>query len=264
MMQTVSVTIDLETDWGGRQDAGIVNYGMESGLPRTAELLRKHGVKATFFVCGELMERYTDDILKLREDGHEIQCHGYSHRDLSKLPESSIKQELEKCAGLFSRHGIELSGFRAPQGRFSERLFKALASAGFDYDSSVIRARIPGRFDNTMYPVKPFRINTGVKSLKEIPISPVPRLNLPLGLLWINTMGVSVFRRLSGGLPEHAVFYMHPFDIVYPKRAFSTGIAKKGWYSFRQKNAQETLDKLLAFFAKERKFTKLGEIAAEV
>lgn len=274
MMRTVSITIDLETDWGGRQDARETNYGIEFALPRVVKLLEKH--KATFFVCGDMLENYTDTVLQLKEQGHEIQCHGYRHINLSRLSSERIKKDLERCMKLFGNFGIDISGFRAPQGRFSDNLFKVLASLGFDYDSSVIRARIPGRFDNTKYPVNPFRMDKG--GLKEIPISPVPGLNLPLGLIWVNTMGFGVFKRLAGGLPDHTVFYMHPFDIVYPKPPFHAGLLQatspskrmlvggiaRGWYSFRQKDAEKTLEKLLGFFSKTRKFTTLDKIAEKI
>jgi peptidoglycan/xylan/chitin deacetylase (PgdA/CDA1 family) len=262
MMKTISITIDLETDWGGRQDARETNYGMEFALPSIKGLLDEHKTKATFFVCGDIMENYRDAVLELKEAGHEIQCHGYRHINFSRLPLQRIKEEIRKCVRLFSGFGIELSGFRAPQGRFNDNLFKALASLGFDYDSSVIRARIPGRFDNTGYPLEPF---TAEKSgLKEIPVSPIPRLNLPLGLVWVNTMGFGVFKRLAGGLPEHAVFYMHPFDIVHPKPPFRAGFLQRGWYSFRQKNAEQTLKDMFKLFSGARKSRTLGEVAGSL
>ena len=119
---------------------------------------------------------------------------------------------------------------------------------------------MPGRLDNTSYPLQPYDVNVNGKQIKEIPISPIPKLNLPLGLLWINTMGFRVFSHLAAGLPENAVFYMHPFDIVYPKPAFHVGFVKRGWYSYRGKDAEKTLAELMEFFGKTRKFVTLREM----
>jgi len=260
MMMQVAITVDIETDWGGRQDADEVNYGIEFALPRIASLLEKFNAKATFFVCGEVLERYSKEIIALRDAGHEIGCHGYTHRSLTEMPAPQITEEAEKCLKLFSTHGIEAKGFRAPQGKFNENLYKALVSLGFSYDSSVIRARVPGRLDNTSYPMQPYDVSVDGRTMKEIPISPIPKLNLPLGLLWINSMGFRVFNRLAGGLPERAVFYMHPFDIVYPKPSFHVGFVKRGWYSYRGKDAEKTLGELMEFFGKTRKFVRLSEM----
>ena len=119
MMMQIAVTIDIETDWGGRQDASGVNYGVEFALPKIAALLDKCNAKATFFVCGEVLERYSKEIIALRDAGHEIGCHGHSHRSMADMSVQQITEDVERCTKLFSTYGIEVKGFRAPQGKFN-------------------------------------------------------------------------------------------------------------------------------------------------
>lgn len=259
-MKTISITVDLETDWGGRQSAQETNLGIEFSLPKTLETLNKRKINATFFVCGDIMESYSDIVLEISETGHEIQCHGYTHENHAIMPKKKLIDDIKKCRKIFSNFGLDVTAFRAPQGRFSERLFEVLNDVGFAYDSSVIRAWLPGRFDNRSYPLTPFKIGSSGNEILEIPISPIPKLNLPFGLTWVNTMGFGVFKKLSINMVDNAVFYMHPFDMVNPKPDFSSNIIQKGWYSFRQSNMDATLNKILDLFSDKREFVTLGDI----
>lgn len=50
-----------------------------AATPAILELLDRHGVKATFFLVGEKVERHPDIVDSLVRSGHEIGWHGYSH-----------------------------------------------------------------------------------------------------------------------------------------------------------------------------------------
>jgi peptidoglycan/xylan/chitin deacetylase (PgdA/CDA1 family) len=43
------------------------------------DILRRHEVKATFFVCGENVERSPEILRRIQAEGHTIGNHGYSH-----------------------------------------------------------------------------------------------------------------------------------------------------------------------------------------
>lgn len=49
------------------------------------DILAEYDVKATFFVVGELAERYPELILRELADGHEVGNHTWSHPRLSRL-----------------------------------------------------------------------------------------------------------------------------------------------------------------------------------
>ena len=55
---------------------GFVNY---------AEMLNRHGIKATFFVLGELAQQARETLLYLDGCGHEIACHGMHHTPPTSL-----------------------------------------------------------------------------------------------------------------------------------------------------------------------------------
>ena len=56
-------------------------------------ILKKYGVRATFFVVGENVERYPDVVGRVIADGHELGNHTFSHANLSKL---SYRKECEE------------------------------------------------------------------------------------------------------------------------------------------------------------------------
>lgn len=47
--------------------------------PKLLDLLKKHGVRATFFVLGSKAEKHPDLIRRIHEDGHQIGVHNYTH-----------------------------------------------------------------------------------------------------------------------------------------------------------------------------------------
>ncbi len=48
--------------------------------PMVLDVLKEHKARATFFVVGELAEKYPDVVNRILEEGHEIANHGYTHR----------------------------------------------------------------------------------------------------------------------------------------------------------------------------------------
>jgi len=83
-------------------------------------LLRRHGVKATFFLIGENVESYPDVVRQILGDGHLVGNHTWSHPDLGRLSRSRIREEIERTGELIARVGgmRPPTVFRAPGGFF--------------------------------------------------------------------------------------------------------------------------------------------------
>jgi len=84
-------------------------------------LLRRHGVKATFFLIGENVEQYPDVVRQILGDGHLVGNHTWSHPDLGRLSRSRTREEIERTSELIARVGGTRppTVFRAPGGFFS-------------------------------------------------------------------------------------------------------------------------------------------------
>ena len=78
------------------------------------ELLDRYQTKASFFIVGEVAEQNPGLIQSIFEKGHEIGCHGYSHKLLWKLDESLFRGEIEHFQSVMERilGKIKIKGFR--------------------------------------------------------------------------------------------------------------------------------------------------------
>lgn len=98
-------------------DAGFENGNTEKIL----DSLKKHNVKATFFLVGNYIETSPELVERMVEEGHTIGNHTYSHPDMSKISdEKSFKKELQSLESLYKKTtGQELLKiYRPPQGKY--------------------------------------------------------------------------------------------------------------------------------------------------
>jgi peptidoglycan/xylan/chitin deacetylase (PgdA/CDA1 family) len=85
--------------------------------PAILDILKRHNVKATFFVLGAYAQQYPDLIQRLDREGHEIGNHSWSHTRLIFKPPSFVRREIERTDTLLRDLGYEgYIPFRAPWG----------------------------------------------------------------------------------------------------------------------------------------------------
>jgi peptidoglycan-N-acetylglucosamine deacetylase len=61
-------------------------YGNRQGVPRIRALLRKHGIKASFFYPAVSALLHPREIREVAEEGHEIGIHSWIHEANTQLP----------------------------------------------------------------------------------------------------------------------------------------------------------------------------------
>ncbi|WP_373217577.1 polysaccharide deacetylase family protein [Ruminococcus sp. 5_1_39BFAA] len=97
--------------------------GYENGnMPAILEALKKHGVKATFFVVGNFISDNADLLKQMVTEGHTIGNHTLTHPNMSKISTmDSFKKELEGVETLYQEvMGEPMTKFyRPPQGIYS-------------------------------------------------------------------------------------------------------------------------------------------------
>ena len=83
--------------------------------------LKKHNVKATFFVVGHYLEESPELVCRMVEEGHTVANHSYNHPDMTTLSEEEIVTELQSNADKFKElTGMEMvKYYRPPQGKYS-------------------------------------------------------------------------------------------------------------------------------------------------
>ena len=156
-----------------------VDYSLEEGMKvsvegtnRILDVLKKNEVKATFFCTGNFVEHAPDTISRIKNEGHELACHGVDHWQPKETDVRESKRILEQATG------IEAHGYRQP------RMFPVsddeIAKAGYLYNSSLNPAFIPGRYMHLNAPRTCF-MKDGVV---QVPASVTPWLRFPL--FWLS------------------------------------------------------------------------------
>ena len=95
-------------------DDGPVPYVTDYVLDQ----LGKRQMKATFFMVGDNVLKYTDLALKVKQQGHQIGNHTHNHLHGYHCSNERYLQNFEKCQETLQRKlGVDTQLFRAPYGR---------------------------------------------------------------------------------------------------------------------------------------------------
>ncbi|HHZ03178.1 MAG TPA: delta-lactam-biosynthetic de-N-acetylase [Tissierellia bacterium] len=111
-------------------DAGFEN-GNTAGILDT---LKKHDVKAAFFLVGNYLEKEPELVRRMVEEGHIVGNHTYNHPDMSAISDlESFKKELSTLEELYKEiTGEEMPKYyRPPQGKFNEENLKMAKELGY-------------------------------------------------------------------------------------------------------------------------------------
>ncbi|MGN0305986.1 MAG: polysaccharide deacetylase family protein [Lachnospiraceae bacterium] len=99
--------------------------GFENGnTPKILDALKKHNVKATFFLVGNYLETCPDLVKRMEEEGHTVGNHTYHHKDMDTITtEEEFLKELQDLEKKYQEiTGKEMDKFyRPPQGKYGEK-----------------------------------------------------------------------------------------------------------------------------------------------
>ena len=227
-------TVDVEPDC----PPYLAGYrGVEEGLARLLALLVERRVTATFFVTGEVARRYPERVRAIVAAGHELGCHGDSHRPFDRMGRAEAAAEIRTAAAALRRFA-PVAAFRAPHLRFPAAYYPLLAQNGFRVDASraAYKRSSPGPYPRPA----PRCVATSVTSS-------VLRLPRPIRFAWL--------RRLA----DPVVLFVHPWELVDLRRErlrldcrFNTGAA-----------ARRCIAEVIEFFQRQRAVFCTGrELAA--
>lgn len=90
--------------------------------PRLLDILKARGAKATFFVLGQCVANNPEIAKRIVDEGHEIASHSWSHPQLSKMGEDSVRDQLQRTHDVVKQTtGVTMTLFRPPYGAFTQR-----------------------------------------------------------------------------------------------------------------------------------------------
>lgn len=113
------VSLSFDAAWGNEDTQQLI------------DILEKYGVKTTFFVVGDWVEKYPESVKALAEAGHEVMNHSSNHAHFSQLSSEQIASDLatsnERIAAVT---GVTPTLFRCPYGEYDDHVIEAVSTAG--------------------------------------------------------------------------------------------------------------------------------------
>ena len=183
-----------------------LQQGMEvsvEGTNRILDVLKRNNVNATFFCTGNFVENAPETIRRIKEEGHELACHGVDHWK----PQASDVKESKRI--LEAAIGQPAMGYRQP------RMFPVsdedIAAAGYLYNSSLNPAFIPGRYMHLTDSRTCFMKGDVV----QIPASVTPWVRFPLFWLALHNLPQWLYHSMVRRVLRHDgyfVTYFHPWE----------------------------------------------------
>lgn len=233
---------------------------------RLLRLFDDAGLKATFFVLGWVAERVPSLVRSIFKEGHEVACHGYSHRLVYVQSPEEFKQETRRAKCLIEdiiQHPVE--GYRAASYsiiRSSSWAIETLIEEGFKYDSSIFPVR-HDRYGVPDSPLVPYTIvTTDCEKIVEFPLSTLKFFGLSLPVagggyfrLYPYLVTKFAFSRLArNGRP--GIFYLHPWEIDPEQPRFNASVLSK----FRHYNNLEKCEGRLRRLIDDFSFFTVKEV----
>lgn len=116
----------------GRTIAITFDDGPKPETIRLLDVLKRSGIRATFFVVGKQADAHPSILRRMAAEGHDIQNHTYGHRALEFLSDREIEQELFRCAATVrSIVGAETTMIRPPGARHGKAFDELARRLGF-------------------------------------------------------------------------------------------------------------------------------------
>jgi peptidoglycan-N-acetylglucosamine deacetylase len=114
-------------------------FGPRVGAPRLLALLKRYGIKSTWFIPGHTIETFPQACEKVMAAGHEIAHHGWTHRPPASLTREQEEGELVRAnESIKKMTGRHARGYRSPSWDLSPHSVELFLKHGFVYDSSLM------------------------------------------------------------------------------------------------------------------------------
>ena len=113
------LAISFDAAWGNEDTQTLI------------DILNRYGVRATFFVVGDWVEKYPDSVKALAAAGNEVMNHSSSHAHFSSLSSEQIREDLSACNEKISAlTGVTPSLFRCPYGEYDDHVIQTVEAMG--------------------------------------------------------------------------------------------------------------------------------------
>lgn len=204
------LSIDVEEyyhpEYVRRSGYAKTDYRTQRNIGHPLKVLDEFDVTATFFVVGEIAEKFPEVLEKICGNGHELAFHGYYHEPLWRLDPETLGLEIKKFSSLVKDGCL---GFRAPSFSLNNETrwaLKVLEAADYQYDSSIFPTKMPlyGVRGAPTKPYKPSHENVVMED-RNVKLWEFPLLVYPFSGFRIPIAGGFYLRFFPAGLMKRAI-----------------------------------------------------------
>ena len=97
------------------------------------DILAEYGVKTTFFVVGDWVDKYPESVKALHDAGHEIMNHSKDHAHYNSLSTEEIIADVNACNDKIEAiTGVRPTLIRCPYGEYDDHVIAAIRSVGME------------------------------------------------------------------------------------------------------------------------------------
>ncbi|MCL6450926.1 MAG: polysaccharide deacetylase family sporulation protein PdaB [Acetobacteraceae bacterium] len=108
-----------------------ISWG-EKVLPPVLEVLKKYGVRSTFFISGPWAAAHPDLARAIVAAGHELGSHGHHHLNYSQYPKEVIQENLRQAHQIIRDvTGVDCNLFRPPNGDYDDLVISTALELGY-------------------------------------------------------------------------------------------------------------------------------------
>jgi polysaccharide deacetylase family protein (PEP-CTERM system associated) len=223
-------------------------------------ILAEHQIRGTFFVLGWVAERIPALVRRIAAAGHEVACHGYSHKLVYTQTPAEFREETVRAKHcLEDTLGRSVVGYRAASFSVTRQSLWALdvlIDAGFRYDSSIFPIHhdlygIPGSRP------EPHRVTApSGRTIAEFPMSAASFFGLQVPVsgggyfrilpYWLTRAGL---RQINEEGQRPFTFYLHPWEVDPGQPRIKVGAFSRFRHYTNLSRCQARLRRVLGDFA---------------
>lgn len=112
-----------------------LSFDVDRGNEETRSILailERNNVKATFFITGEWVDQYPEDLKAIAAAGHDLGNHSENHKQMSKLTKEQCSDEIMKLHNKVKKStNIKMNLFRVPYGYYNDALVGTARECGY-------------------------------------------------------------------------------------------------------------------------------------
>ena len=113
------VAISFDAAWGNEQTEDLLR------------ILDEHKVKATFFLVGDWVDKFPDDVVTIAQKGHDIGNHSNTHPHMPQLAAEEATAEITSCNDkIKALTGKSPTLFRPPYGDYNNMVVDSVKKLG--------------------------------------------------------------------------------------------------------------------------------------